>query len=155
MKKKIALLSALGVAGAVAYALQSHNKRKNADANGEAANNGTQRSNGDKAGSTFNAKPQNNERAKAASMAKIENGEIAGGSRTEHVVDDQGTDQSGASQILRNIRDNAFDASDEKLALALGRPTEEIESWTTGEGLIDGDVIMKARTLAMQRGFEV
>jgi hypothetical protein len=73
----------------------------------------------------------------------------------EHAIDDQGTDQLKASQILRRIRDNAFEASDEKLALALGRPTQEIEEWTSGNGLIDGDVILKARTLAMQRGLEI
>ena len=41
-----------------------------------------------------------------------------------------------------------------KLALALGRPTEEIEAWTRGAEIIDGDVIMKARGLAMERGVE-
>ena len=35
------------------------------------------------------------------------------------------------------------------------RPTEEIAEWTSGNGLIDGDVILKARTLAMQRGFQI
>ena len=88
-------------------------------------------------------------------MARVENGEASIKDDGEHVIDDQGTDQSEASQILRHIRDNAFEANDEKLALALGRPTEEIEQWTSGRGLIDGDVILKARTLAMQRGFEI
>ena len=76
-------------------------------------------------------------------------------SGVEPAIDDQGTDQFAASQILKEIRDNAFDASDEKLALALGRPTEEIEQWTSGIGPIDGDVVMKARALAIQRGLEV
>lgn len=88
-------------------------------------------------------------------MARIETGEASLGNEAEHVIDDQGTGQSEASQILRHIRDNAFEANDEKLALALGRPTEEIEEWTSGRGLIDGDVILKARTLAMQRGIEI
>ena len=73
----------------------------------------------------------------------------------KHAIDDQGTDQAEASNILKHIRDNAFEASDEKLALALGRPAEEIEEWTSGNGRIDGDVILKARTLALQRGFEI
>jgi hypothetical protein len=77
------------------------------------------------------------------------------GRQAEAAIDDQGTDQLAASQILRNIRDSAFDASDEQLALALGRPTDEIEEWTSGSGLIDGDVVMKARALALQRGLEV
>lgn len=70
-------------------------------------------------------------------------------------VADQGTEQSEAVNILKRIRDAAFDASNEKLALALGRPTEEIETWTTGAGVIDGDVIMKARQLAVLRGVEI
>ena len=71
------------------------------------------------------------------------------------IIDDQGTDQSEASHILKHIRDVAFDADDEKLALALGRPAAEIEEWTSGSGVIDGDVIMKARSLALNRGVEI
>ena len=68
---------------------------------------------------------------------------------------DQGTEQSEAVNILKRIRNAAFDSSNEKLALALGRPTEEIETWTTGAGMIDSDVVMKARQLAVQRGVEI
>jgi len=71
------------------------------------------------------------------------------------IIDDQGTDQIEAANILRNIRDSAFDSSDEKLALALGRPAEEINEWTSGSGIIDGDVVLKARTLAIQRGIKI
>lgn len=71
------------------------------------------------------------------------------------IIDDQGTDQAAASNILKHIRDVAFEADDEKLALALGRPAEEIEEWTSGSGVIDGDVIMKARGLALNRGIEI
>ncbi|HKB67843.1 MAG TPA: hypothetical protein VKC61_18435 [Pyrinomonadaceae bacterium] len=65
------------------------------------------------------------------------------------------SNETDAANILKRIRDAAFDSSDEKLALALGRPTEEIETWTTGAGVIDGDVVMKARQLAVQRGVEL
>jgi hypothetical protein len=75
--------------------------------------------------------------------------------RTEHYVDDRGTDQDKASQILVNLRDRAFEASDEKLALALGRPPEEVAAWQTGDEVIDDDVIMKARGIAMHRGVNV
>jgi hypothetical protein len=74
---------------------------------------------------------------------------------TNEPVDNRGTDQTAAAQILRSLRDQAFDSSDEKLALALGRSTEEIETWTRGAGIIDDDVIMKARGIAIQRGVEV
>jgi hypothetical protein len=73
----------------------------------------------------------------------------------EPKIDDRGTDQSEALQILTSIKDGAFDGSNEKLALALGRPTEEIEEWIEGAGTIDGDVVQKARTLAIERGFQI
>ncbi len=70
-------------------------------------------------------------------------------------VDDRGTRQDEAAQILRNLRDRAFQASDERLALALGRPTEEVAAWNAGEEVIDDDVVMKARGIAMHRGVRI
>lgn len=69
-----------------------------------------------------------------------------------NVVDDQGTGQEKAAKILRNLRDRAFEADDEKLALALGRPVEEVAAWNAGMEVIDDDVVMKARGIAMHRG---
>ena len=69
--------------------------------------------------------------------------------------DNSGTDQNDAVQILTKIKDEAFDSSDEKLALALGRPTDEIQAWTKGEQLIDSDALMKARALALERGLTI
>ena len=76
-------------------------------------------------------------------------------SSLDHIVDDHGTGQEQAAQILRNLRDRGFEASDEKLALALGRPTEEVTAWYAGQELIDDDVVMKARGIAMNRGVHV
>lgn len=73
----------------------------------------------------------------------------------DHIVDDRGTGQEKAAKILRKLRDRAFEASDEKLALALGRPLEEVTAWNAGQQLIDDDVIMKARGIAMNRGVYV
>lgn len=73
----------------------------------------------------------------------------------DQIVDDRGTGQAEAVQILRNLRDRGFEASNEKLALALGRPTEEVEAWNTGRELIDDDVVMKARGIAMHRGVHI
>lgn len=70
-------------------------------------------------------------------------------------VDDRGTGQEQAAQILSKLRDRGFDASDEKLALALGRPTGEVEAWEAGKAIIDDDVVMKARGIALQRGIAV
>jgi hypothetical protein len=74
---------------------------------------------------------------------------------SEHIVDDRGTDQRKAARILLNLRDRGFEASDEKLSLALGRPVEEVTGWTTGQEVIDDDVVMKARGIAMHRGIHV
>ena len=73
----------------------------------------------------------------------------------EHIVDDRGTGQQKAAQILRNLRDRAFEANDEKLAIALGRPMEEIAAWNAGRQVIDDDVVMKARGIAMNRGVHI
>lgn len=91
---------------------------------------------------------------KGASMAPIKDAASVIADN-EPTIDDRGTDQSAALQILTSIRDGAFDSSNEKLALALGRPTEEIEEWMEGAGTIDGDVVQKARALATERGFQI
>jgi len=70
----------------------------------------------------------------------------------DNIVDDRGTGQKKAARILRNLRDQAFEASDEKLALALGRPLSEVTAWNAGSEIIDDDVVMKARGIAMHRG---
>jgi hypothetical protein len=90
----------------------------------------------------------------AASRAPIQDGSSSK-NEVEPEIDDRGTDQIEASQILKKLRDGAFDSSDEKLALALGRPTEEVEEWTRGAGTIDGDVLLKARALALGRGLQI
>ena len=153
MKKKIVLLGVLGVAGGLLYALESTHRRNKTNAHNDAENESAASANGKSVSDPRQDRAVKSEAA--ASMARIENGAPVINAEHEHIIDDQGTDQAAASQILKHIRDNAFEASDEKLALALGRPTEEIEEWTSGSGLIDGDVILKARTLAMQRGFQI
>ncbi len=70
-------------------------------------------------------------------------------------VDDRGTTQSEGRAILKRLRDAGFEGSDEKLALALGRPLEEVQGWTGGAETVDDDVIMKARGIAKERGIEV
>jgi len=131
MKKRILFAGALGVGGGLWYLLSRLGK-------------------GGKAGSIDNGHDTSllgteNQSAQSTSTAEDHN----------PIVDDHGTDQFEAANILKQVRDAAFDSSDEKLALALGRPTEEIEEWTNGSGLIDGDVVMKARGLALERGAEI
>lgn len=75
---------------------------------------------------------------------------------SEEVVDDRGTNQSKGRALLRNLRDKGFDSSDEKFAIALGRPVEEVTAWMGEEGEpVDDDVIMKARGIAKERGVEI
>lgn len=155
MKKRVLLLATLGIAAGLSYVL-GRNLRKNRTASENSKDRkfpGTEQA---PDAEVVNANDSSGQSERAASMGRIENGKaVVTGSHPEPEIDDQGTDQTEASQILKNIRDSAFDASDEKLALALGRPPEEIEEWTSGNGLIDGDVIMKARALALQRGMEL
>lgn len=70
-------------------------------------------------------------------------------------VDDKGTDQAQAKDIIRNLRDRAFDADDDKLALALGRSTEQVQAVIDGSEPVDDDLVMKARGIALNRGVEV
>jgi hypothetical protein len=70
-------------------------------------------------------------------------------------VDDRGTTQTEGREILQTLRDRAFSGSDEKLAVALGRPLEEVQGWTSGKETVDDDVVMKARGIAQQRGIQI
>jgi hypothetical protein len=74
---------------------------------------------------------------------------------SDQAVDDRGTNQSEGRALIKRLRDAGFDQSDEKLAVALGRPLEEIEAWTGGTEPVDDDVVMKARGIAKERGIEI
>ena len=156
MKRKLLLLSTVGVAAGLVYALES-NRRRQTTAQRESQSD--PKSSANLSGSTASDATGNDSgrpTERRPSMARIENGKATAlESEGQHQIDDQGTTQTEASQILKEIRDTAFDASNERLALALGRSPQEIELWTSGNGLIDGDVLMKARSLAIQRGLEV
>jgi hypothetical protein len=75
--------------------------------------------------------------------------------RTTNPLDDQGTNQTEGRAIIKRLRDKGFDGSNEQLALALGRPVEEVEGWTGAAEPVDDDVLMKARGIAQERGIEV
>ena len=88
-------------------------------------------------------------------IAKALSGRAQRLERPENIVDDRGTSQEKAARMLLKLRDRAFDASDEKLAVALGRPVEEVVGWNAGHELIDDDVVMKVRGIAMHRGVHI
>ena len=70
-------------------------------------------------------------------------------------VDDKGTDQDEAQNMLKALRDQGFDGEDEKLAVALGRTTEQVRNMISGTETIDDDVVMKARGIALNRGINI
>ena len=70
-------------------------------------------------------------------------------------VDDRGTDQEEAQQMLANLRDKGFENSNEKLAVALGRTDEQVQAMISGAETIDDDVVMKSRGIALHRGIEI
>ena len=75
--------------------------------------------------------------------------------KSEQEVDDRGTTQAEGRELLKRLRDNGFESSDAKLAVALGRPIEQVEAWTGGTEPVDDDVIMKARGIAQDRNIEI
>ena len=77
------------------------------------------------------------------------------GDNEKNLVDDQGTSEGEGRALLKRLRDDGFDGSDEKLALALGRPADEVQGWTGGTEAVDDDVVMKARGIAKERGIEI
>jgi len=89
-------------------------------------------------------------------MAEDENTMHAtGAAQNPGAVDSAGTDQTAAQAVLRKLRDAGFEGSDEKLAVALGRPVEEIANLINGEEPIDDDIVMKARGIATQRNISI
>lgn len=145
MRKSILLISSLGIGAGVLYALTRGGKQTELEQ--------SQNGNG-KSESTNGSSKQSNVRSfdNGASMRQVNSG---GKREIEPVIDDLGTNQHDAAEILKTVRDEAFEADDEKLALALGRPVEEIEAWTNGDETIDGDAVIKARHLAEMRGVEI
>ncbi len=85
-------------------------------------------------------------------MSEADNNTQSG---NEQALDDRGTDATAALALLRRLRDNGFEGDNEKYAVALGRPIEEVEGWMQGTEPPDDDILMKARGIAKERGIEV
>ncbi|HEY0080361.1 MAG TPA: hypothetical protein VGB73_17255 [Pyrinomonadaceae bacterium] len=73
----------------------------------------------------------------------------------EEALDDRGLDETGGLALLKRLRDQGFEADDEKFAVALGRPVEEVAAWMQGAEPPDDDIIMKARGIAKERAIEI
>ncbi len=74
---------------------------------------------------------------------------------TNNPLDSQGMTEDQGRAILKRLRDEGFESDDAKLAVALGRPVEEVQAWTSGGAPIDDDLIMKARGIAQERGIDL
>ncbi len=73
----------------------------------------------------------------------------------KNIVDDQGTNQKEAREMLIELCEKEFSGSIGELALALGRNYEDISELLGGEGIIDDDLAMKIRGLALQSGTDI
>jgi hypothetical protein len=69
-----------------------------------------------------------------------------------NIVDDRGTGQDQAHEILKAFCDNGFNGDNEKAGLVLGRPPGEIREMLDGGLDIDDDLAMKVRGIAEERG---
>jgi hypothetical protein len=76
-------------------------------------------------------------------------------SKEENTIDDLGTTQEEAQTLLQNLNEKGFDDEIELLAIALGRPTEEIIDFMNGDEIIDEDLVMKIRGIARQRDIDI
>jgi hypothetical protein len=70
-------------------------------------------------------------------------------------VDDKGTDQAEAREIIKNLCDRTFNGDSDKLAIALGQSSEHVQGVLSGSEPADDDLVMKARGIAINRGVEV
>jgi len=55
-------------------------------------------------------------------------------------------------RLINMLRVQVFENDAGKLALALGRPVEEIQAWANGSQPVDEDGLIKARALGEERG---
>ncbi len=63
-----------------------------------------------------------------------------------------GTGENSESvELLQKLKTQAFDSDNDKLALALGRPVEEINAWFSGAEQIDEDAQEKIHGIALMR----
>ena len=72
-----------------------------------------------------------------------------------NIVDDAGTDQDDARELLRAFCEKGFDGDIERTAVALGRPASSLRELMDGEGEIDDDLVMKLRGISNERGIAV
>ena len=75
--------------------------------------------------------------------------------RLGEIVDDQGTDEEQARQMLLNLCDRGFGGDAGEASLALGRTTEELKQILNGQMHIDDDLVIKIRGIADMRSINI
>lgn len=73
----------------------------------------------------------------------------------QNTVDDKGTTQEQARQILENFCRSGFENDVGKCALVLGKSPEQISDFIGGAEIIDDDLMMKIRGVAEERGIKI
>lgn len=66
-------------------------------------------------------------------------------------VEEKRSDNTESLELLQRLKNEVFDGSIGELALAMGRPMEEIQAWFSGEEEIDEDAEMKVHGIAKER----
>jgi hypothetical protein len=72
-----------------------------------------------------------------------------------NIVDDQGTDQQGAREMLRHFCERGFDRDIGAAALALGRPEDELKQILDAQFFVDDDLAMKIKGIAQERNIDI
>ena len=73
----------------------------------------------------------------------------------ENTVDNSGTDQDTAREMLKKLSAGAGDGGLAHLGLIMGRPEGELQRFMNGEEPIDDDFVMKMRGIAGERGIDI
>jgi len=74
----------------------------------------------------------------------------------ENAVDDKGTGQSEARDMMNQLMNEKFGGGGlEHLALVMGRPEDELQAFLSGQQPIDDDFVMKMRGVAKERGVDL
>lgn len=76
-------------------------------------------------------------------------------SKTENIVDEKGTDQEQAREMVEKFCLDGFDNDAEKCALVMGRSADEIYDFINGDQAIDDDFVMKMRGIAEERNIVI
>ncbi|MEP7211842.1 MAG: hypothetical protein ABI791_02125 [Acidobacteriota bacterium] len=74
---------------------------------------------------------------------------------TQNPVDDKGTGQPQAREMMTRLNESAGHGSLEELGLIMGRPEDELRRFLDGAEPIDDDFVMKMRGVAQERGIDL